>query len=158
MNEYTDVNCGLDEFLDETPTQQAYCAGVDPPLYYENQNPQYAPVQPYWTPPRKNIAIVILLSAVLVVGIAILAIQIFRPFDSSADTSPAGINNNGGYYQNGNPPNMEGREPFVGNEDDGPVMIGPGGNGGGIMARQTPDGTREYSTDGGKTWNETPPN
>ena len=177
MSEHTNKEVrNLDDFLDETAEQQSNRTNPrDSPYGYPNR--QYAYNQPHIAAtPKKNTVVLALLSVVLVVGIAILAIQILRPFDSPGN-SPLN-NNNGNFYQqgpqNGGNPGGDGpytyRNPGNGQSSDGPQFHqeGPGSgvgeqrgqfqmSDGTVVQFRSKDGKREYSTDGGKTWSETPP-
>ena len=154
------------------------------PYGYQNQPCAYPPQQygyPYYLPHapaqvyKRNPAVIALLGAILAVGLAILMIQLFglpgRPADSAPGANKTG---NGGFRQDGNPffgggegpdtfgqgPGQDGNPFFGGNGDEGPRTFGPGQdgeNGGGIMIRRGANGKMEFSTDGGKTWSETPP-
>jgi len=175
MSEHTNKEVRiLDDFLDETAEQQSNRTNPrDSPYGYPNR--QYAYNQPHIAATqKKNMVVLALLSVVLVVGIAILAIQILRPFDSPGN-SPLN-NNNGNFYQQG-PQNGGNDGPYTyqnpgnGQGGDGPQfhIEGDPSTGGGqqrgqfrmkdgtMVQRRTRDGITEYSTDDGKTWSEIAP-
>ena len=58
----------------------------------------------YNVPRKNNLLVPILLTTVLVIGIAIIIIQVFHPFDNGNNNLPGG-NNNNGYYQQDTSPN-----------------------------------------------------
>lgn len=180
----------LDEFLDDGNERQSQLNRQPHNPYHTTvYAPGYAPgyAQPQ---KKKNTAIIALLFVALVVGIAIMAIQLFQPLDNKNNNMP-NVNDNGNFYQqdpgNGGPyvykngpgnggGNGDGSEyyydPGYGGQDGGgpqfhqgpddgqPHVWGPGpadGKGDMILSRRNEDGKTEYSTDGGKTWSETPP-
>ena len=129
----------IDDFIDNTTGPQN--------LRGYSQQPQKS----------KNSVLIVLLSCVLIVGIAILAIQLINPFSSD----PGTVNNPAILSPNNNS-DTQGSWANPGNENGGPDTYGnygPGsdGTGGGILTKHE-DGLTWYSTDNGQTWSQTPPN
>lgn len=125
---------------------------------------------------NKNALVIILLSCVLIVGIAVLGIQLSVMFgkipQNNQNLQKGGVQTeknftSGETYTNGNFPDEGTDTQQFGTPDDGPTLIGPGsGNGpgvsdnnqrGAILSRRDGSGKVEYSTDDGKTWSQTAP-
>jgi len=115
-----DENKKLDDFLDEPKSQRsggAYPNGQ--PYGYKNQQHMVAPR-------KKNLTIPILLSVIVAIGIIILLIQIFHPFNNGDNNVPGGTNN-GGYHQQDPSPNRNGDDnepPPPGGQKSGRQRIG----------------------------------
>ena len=166
----------LDEFLDdENGRTPAHSSNSAPQQYHAPPGGQpygYYPYPQAAPPQKKNPAIIALLCGILVVGLAILAIQIFKPFDKNNNDNQFPQKQPGYGQPFQNDPNTYGNY-GPGNGGDGPNFHqnpggGPGMGGGEqrgqyrapdgmIIQFRSKDGKTEYSTDGGKTWSETPP-
>ncbi|MCL2489035.1 MAG: hypothetical protein FWE80_10160 [Oscillospiraceae bacterium] len=172
----------LDEYIEDAPAPPRE-SSPPPPSYYP-ANP-YIPVPPWVTVQKRDPAVVALLSAILLVALTILSIQIFRPFDRTDTGGPAGNSGwsqdggspgsnpyfRGGSPDNGGPQTYEnpddswpfGNYPGGGQDRENPYSYrnpggpGTGGDSGDFMVRRGADGRMEWSTDGGETWNSEPP-
>ena len=100
---------------------------------------------------NKNLLISILLAGIFITVIAIFIVQIFHPFGGTGKDNP---NANNTPITNYNP-NDDKYGDFDENDLDGGKQDEiPAG---GVVRRYLPDGTPEYSADGGKTWSKTHP-
>lgn len=134
--------------------------------HYHSHQPaaSYTPAYPRHKHNRKNTAVIALLSAIFVVGVAILAIQLFRPMNTVNNkenmTGGNRSDNPEYFYMPDNGAQGDGGPQFNQGPDNGqPHIWGPGpsegeGDGGIILKRRNEEGKTEYSTDGGKTWQE----
>ena len=121
-------------------------------------------------PLKKNTAVIVLLCCILLVGIAILSVQIINSFNGGGN-DVQNLQNQPEYdmpFQNA-PDTYGNYGPEYNGDGEQHIYQGGPGNGGASLGGQyrAPDGTiiqfrskdskTEYSKDGGKTWSETPP-